>query len=109
MDIAKIQLIQKTISWLNETFVPAVGMKPIEDLPYGDTGDGSSCVIANALNLNIPTSGTWFVGHKTIEWKDEYGSTEEWEIPQDVVTFISSFDDGDYPELITPSINEDKY
>ena len=109
MDSRKVELIQKTLSWLNETFVSVVGMKPLEDLPLGTKGHGDSCVLANALRQNAPlSSGEWFVDGKNIfingegrlvdEREDKYGCGE-WPLPSEAMELIQLFDSGNFQEL----------
>ena len=111
MDSEKVALIQQTISWLNETFIPDLGMTPLEDLPCGDKGQASSCVIAIALSQNVPMtdrSGFWSIGNSTIEWHSDYGF-REWSVPDYVGMFIARFDGGEFPELDTdPMVEEEE-
>jgi len=98
MDITKIKMLQSTLSWLNETFVPSVGMKPLEDLPYGARANSKTCVIARALSTNAPIStGYWSVTSSEIELVTDSG-IERWDVPTEIGTFINMFDDGDFPD-----------
>ena len=104
MDISKIKMLQDTLSWLNETFVPSVGMKPLEDLPQGEKSNSKYCVIANALNTNAPSkSGYWSVTNKEIELVYDGGTVAHWAVPEQVSNFIEKFDEGDFPEYVEPS------
>jgi len=55
------QLYSETIMWFNEVFGTA-----LEDLPEGEIGVGSRCVLANALKQNINTTIEWSVGLTSI-------------------------------------------
>jgi len=100
MDITKVKMLQATLSWLNDTFVSAVGMKPLEDLPNGYRSNATACIIANALTINAPPkSGYWSVTNSEIELVYEEGS-EHWDVPSHISDFISQFDAGDFPEYI---------
>ena len=99
MDIRKIKMLQATLSWLNETFVSSVGMKPLEDLPYGERSNSKTCVIAMALNTNAPTNGYWSVTNSAIELVFDDGR-ERWEVPTHVGEFINMFDDGSFPDYV---------
>ena len=102
MDISKIKILQATLTWLNETFVPSVGMKPLEDLPYGERANSKSCVIARALNTNAPLEGGyWSVTNHEIRMmlKDEDG-IKTWAVPTEVGSFIDMFDDGSFQEYV---------
>jgi len=100
MDIRKIKILQATLSWLNETFVPSVGMKPLEDLPYGERSNSKTCVIAMALNTNAPTTaGYWSVTNSEIQLVTDNGA-ERWEVPAEIGNFINMFDDGSFPDYV---------
>ena len=100
MDITKVKMLQATLSWLNETFVSSVGMKPLEDLPYGERANSKTCVIAMALNTNAPTAaGYWSVTQHEIQLVTDIGS-ERWEVPREIGDFINMFDDGSFPEYV---------
>ena len=62
----RTSLIMKTISWLNNTFVP-MGMKPIEDLPEAIPANGNTCVIARVLKNGFREFGDVQVGRHGIE------------------------------------------
>lgn len=110
----KRNLLKDTLSWLNETFVPLVGMKPLEDLPKAYRMNGTACVIAKALTNNVPnTNKAWQVSIDNIyrytpreqnEMTDDtYGepyTVDEWELPERVQEFVRLFDMGEYPELV---------
>ena len=102
MDISKIKILQTTLSWLNETFVPSVGMKPLEDLPYGEKANSKSCVIANALNTNAPVEGGyWSVTNYEIRMMPEnVAHIQTWAVPSEVGNFINMFDDGSFLEYV---------
>ena len=119
-------IIQKTISWINDTFVPR-GLEPIEDLPEAIPGKSKYCVIAQVLKSNWAYVS---VGGDVVDLRMnyEYGNKVGWDnirghvvgddntdhyrmhnrlrdeslidIPLDVSKFISDFDSGIYPELI---------
>lgn len=55
------QLYSETVKWFNEVFGTA-----LEDLPEGEIGVGSRCVLANALTQNINASIEWSVGMTSI-------------------------------------------
>jgi len=100
MDIRNIKMLQATLSWLNDTFVPTVGMKPLEDLPYGERSNSKTCVIANALNTNAPPKdGYWSVTNHEIELVTDAGSCR-WEVPSEVGNFINMFDEGSFPDYV---------
>jgi len=110
----KRNLLKETISWLNETFIPLVGMTPLEDLPRAYRMNGTECVIAKALINNVPNTGkSWQVSTENIYrytpreqdeiTDDTYGepyTVDEWELPENVQEFVRLFDMGEYPELI---------
>lgn len=102
MDIRNIKILQATLTWLNETFVPSVGMKPLEDLPYGKRSNSKTCVIANALNTNAPLEGGyWSVTNHEIRMVPENVETAQtWDVPSEVGDFINMFDDGSFPEYV---------
>jgi len=97
-------------------------MTPLEDLPRAYRMNGTACVIAKALQDNVPNTGkTWQVSTENIyrytprelreEDYDDVPSVEEmdreqikiddWELPENVREFVRLFDMGEYPELIT--------
>ena len=118
----KTEVIQKVITWVNETFTP-YGLKPIEDLPKSLPADGSYCVLANVLK-EIPDFSEVHVGAFEIDlrlptykkdmqdsklanmftWEDgngyEYCSDDTIDVPTEVSDFIEAFDRGDFPEFI---------
>ena len=119
----KTQIIMNTIKWVNDTFVPK-GLTPIEDLPKAAPGEGNYCVFAKVLNT-VPAFDNVTVGYRNIElnvhasdfsvsdikssagvldyfdWDENgYATDSTFEIPEDVQTFISNFDRGEYPELM---------
>ena len=103
MDIKQIKMLQDTLSWLNETFISDVGMKPLEDLPQGERSNSKCCVIANALNTNAPPkNGYWSVTNKEIELIYDDGAAR-WDVPKQVSNFIEMFDEGDFPEYVEQS------
>ena len=55
------QLYSETVKWFNGVFGTA-----LEDLPEGEIGVGSRCVLANALTQNINASIEWSVGMTSI-------------------------------------------
>ena len=113
-----LDVIQKTISWINETFVP-MGLNPIEDLPKACPGKASYCVIAEALktnpkwkqvnvlghivNLNLGAAYIAKVGgykHADANIVRQLNDASVIDIPQEVSNFITGFDKGEYAELI---------
>ena len=121
----KRNLLKETISWLNETFIPLFGMIPLEDLPRAYRMNGTACVIAKALQDNVPNTGkTWQVSTENIyrytprelreEDYDDVPSVEEmdreqikiddWELPENVREFVRLFDMGEYPEFIAEAL-----
>ena len=55
------ELRASTIKWFNDTFGTA-----LEDVPEGDTGQGRSCVLANALTNQVNANINWNVGNYNI-------------------------------------------
>ena len=119
-------IIQKTISWINDTFVPR-GLEPIEDLPEAIPGKAKFCVIAQVLKSkwkHVSVNGDAV----DLNMGNDYGNKVGWDniqgyivgnnntdhdlmfnrlreeslidIPIEISKFISDFDRGVYPELI---------
>lgn len=101
------RMIMHTIKWMNDTFVP-MGMKPLEDLPVGDIGDSRSCVLANALNMNLPdnTYGVHVVP-TYIEFVNPDGRLICQDTDIDVQDFIEAFDNQEFPDLMSTSEYDD--
>ena len=101
------RMIMHTIKWMNDTFVP-MGMKPLEDLPVGDIGDSRSCVLANALQANMPSD---FHGVNVvptyIEFYNPDGRFICQDTDQDVQDFIEAFDNREFPDLMSDWSKED--
>ena len=98
----KTEVIMNTIKWVNDTFVPK-GLKPIEDLPRAQPGQGEACVLAKILRTHprwpSATVSSSYV-HLNIDGID-YGSAEQdIDMPEEVRMFIADFDRGEYPDLI---------
>lgn len=102
-------LIQKTLSWLNDTFVP-LGLKPIEYFLPACPGQPTACVIAIALQQNSKwghvtvTAGSVDLGFEELSWDERI-----FEIPEDVASFIRKYDDGLFPELVDLDALDDEY
>jgi len=102
-------LIQKTLSWVNDTFVP-LGLKPIEYFLPACPGKATACVIAIALQKNSKwghvtvTAGSVDLGLEELSWDERI-----FEIPEDVASFIRKYDDGLFPELIDLDELEHQY
>ena len=122
----RTSLIMKTISWLNNTFVP-MGMKPLEDLPEALPAQGNSCVIARVLKDNFRDFEAVQVGRTGIDlMPDAYAQSktpsnlfnpnlaehlggdatsqsfteQAIDVPSFVAMFIQEFDNGKIPDLI---------
>jgi hypothetical protein len=102
-------LIQKTLSWVNDTFVP-LGLKPIEYFLPACPGKATACVIAIALQENSKWSGVTVtsssidLGLEGLTWDER-----TFEIPEDVASFIRKYDDGLFPELVDLDALEHQY
>ena len=95
------RMIMHTIKWLNDTFVP-MGMTPLEDLPKGDVGEPTSCVIAKALTQNFKERVQGLSVVPTyIEFKDSEGFYVCQDTDQDVHDFIEAFDHHEFPDLLS--------
>ena len=98
----KTALIMGTIKWINDTFVPR-GLKPIEDLPRAQPGQGEACVIARILrthpkwpNASVTSS---FI-HLNIDGIEYESAEQDIDMPEEIRQFIQDFDRGEYPDLI---------
>ena len=123
-------IIQKTISWINDTFVPR-GLAPIEDLPEAVPGKAKFCVIAQVLKSNwqyVSVNGDVV----DLNMGSDYGNKVGWDkigsydnntsdydrmfrrlreeslidIPNEISEFIKDFDKGSYPNLIDMEATE---
>ena len=98
----KTEVVMNTIKWINDTFVPR-GLKPIEDLPRAQPGQGEACVIARVLRTHprwpSATVSSSFV-HLNIDGIEYESAEQDIDMPEDVRQFIQEFDRGHYPDLI---------
>ena len=98
-----IELVKKTISWINDTFVP-LGLRPVESLDdyRACPQQGERCVIALVLQSNPQWDNNVTVGVSRIQigYKNSWDELLEFDVPTDVGNFIRDFDNGEYPSLV---------